>query len=179
MGIPTLILAQTADGVANIDFTANIDSTYDEYMFVCTDINPGTDSAEFGIQFNVAGESGFNETITSTSFAAYHNESGTDDTALTYSAASDQAQGTGYQYLMYDAGNGADESGSGTFHLFNPSNTTYVKNFYGTFSYYHASNYNEVRYTAGYVNVTGAIDEVSFKISTGVFDGVIQMYGIS
>ena len=34
-------------------------------------------------------------------------------------------------------------------------------------------------FTAGYVNVTGAIDEISFKMSSGNMDGVIQLYGIA
>ena len=44
MGISTLIKTLTADGDASLSFvdgTADVtfDSTYDEYMFVCTDIN--------------------------------------------------------------------------------------------------------------------------------------------
>ena len=33
--------------------------------------------------------------------------------------------------------------------------------------------------TAGYINSTAAVDEISFKMKSGNFDGVIQMYGIS
>ena len=179
MGIPTLISTNTASTDASVSITSNITSTYDEYMFVCTDINPGTDSADFMVQFNVDGQSGFNETITSSVFATYHNESGTDDTTLAYSAGADLAQGTGYQYLIQDGGNGADESGAGILHLFNPASTTYVKHFYGTFTYYHPANYTQQYYIGGYINVTGAIDEISFKINTGTYDGVIQMYGIA
>ena len=38
MGIPTLISTATASGAASVDITSGIDSTYDEYMFVCTNI---------------------------------------------------------------------------------------------------------------------------------------------
>ena len=34
-------------------------------------------------------------------------------------------------------------------------------------------------YAGGYVNVTEHVDEIQFKMSSGNFDGVIQMYGIS
>ena len=178
MGIPTLILAQTADGDANVDFTANIDSTYDEYMFVFTDIGPGTDSADFKVQINAAGDSGFNEVITSTTFELTLGE---DDSAgqIGYGSSGDQAEGTAYQYLLYDIGSEADQSGAGILHLFSPASTTYVKHFYSRTHEYHVSDVAQSAFIAGYINTTAAIDEVSFKISTGVFDGVIQMYGIS
>jgi hypothetical protein len=35
-------------------------------------------------------------------------------------------------------------------------------------------------YAAGYINTTGAIDEISFKMNTGNIDaGVIKMYGLA
>ena len=178
MGTPTLISTCTASGDTVCDFTSGITSVYDEYMFVCTDINPSTDSADFKVQFNVSGASGFNEVITSTQWQAYHGEGG-ETPALSYATSGDLAQGTDYQYLMYDVGNEADQRGAGILHLFSPASTTYVKHFYGTFNIYHVANYTQVAYTAGYVNVTGAIDEVSFKISTGTYDGVIQMFGVA
>ena len=178
MGIPTLISTATETNAASIDITSGIDSTYDEYMFVCTDIGGATDSEHFSFQVNAAGASGFNETMTTTVFLAQHSEAGS-DTAFTWQAGSDQANGTGYQVLTRSQGNGADESAAGILHLFNPSNTTYVKHFYTRFSNYHASNYAYDYYSAGYINVTTAIDEISFKMTSGNMDGVIQMYGIS
>ena len=178
MGIPTLIgSAHTASNAASIDITSGIDSTYDEYMFVCTDIGPATDGATFQFQFNVAGASGFDETITSTFFHAYHNESDA-EANLEYHTSSDQAQGTAYQTFGYAIDNDADASLAGALHLFNPSNTTYVKHFYGRCNYLGLERSYD-SYVAGYVNTTSAIDEISFKFSSGNFDGVIQMYGIS
>jgi hypothetical protein len=34
------------------------------------------------------------------------------------------------------------------------------------------------KHLAGYINTTAAIDEISFKMNSGNFDGTIQMYGI-
>ena len=53
MGIPTLISTSTASDASSIAITSGIDSTYDEYMFVMTDIGPASDSVDFSIQFNV------------------------------------------------------------------------------------------------------------------------------
>ena len=178
MGIPTLISTSTASDSSSIDITSGIDSTYDEYMFVFTDVGPATDNVKFGFQGNADGQSGFNETITSTAFNAYHNEAG-GTTNLSYQAVDDQAQGTAFQSLGWELGNGADESCSGILHLFSPSNTTYVTHFYARTNMYNYHNLSREGLVAGYFNLTGAIDEISFKMTSGNFDGVIQMYGIS
>ena len=181
MGIPTLIgSAHTASGASEIDITSGIDSTYDEYMFVLTDINPATAQNSFGFQVNKAGESEFNETITSTSWGGYHRE---DDasTSLGYQTGSDQAQGSAFQILMGNLGADTDESGACILHLFNPSSTTYVTHFYSRATWCNDDdpNYQWQLFVAGYINAAEAIDEISFKHSSGNFDGVIQMYGIA
>ena len=78
MGIPTLISTSTASGASSVSITSGIDSTYDEYMFVCTDINLSLAGNNFQFQVNVDGQSGYNDTITSTYFTAYHNEDDSD-----------------------------------------------------------------------------------------------------
>ena len=179
MGKPTLIgSAHTASNAASIDITSGIDSTYDEYMFVCTDINAATSATQFSFQVNAAAASGFNETVTSTYWRAYQQEN--DGSAgVGYESANDQAQGTGYQYIAIQMGAETDECGSGILHIFNPSSTTYVKNWYARFNNYAQDDSSRDIFTSGYFNLTTAIDEISFKMSSGNFDGVIQMYGIS
>jgi hypothetical protein len=178
MGIPTLISTATASNAASVSITSGIDSTYDEYMFVFTDINPATDDAHFTCQFNESGGADFNETITSTVFRGYHAE---DDSAanLAYDTGADQAQGTAYQHICGNVGNGADESCAGIMHLFSPSSTTFAKHFYARLNKYHAGSNTMDVFTAGYINTTAAIDEVDFKFSSGNMDGVIQLYGIA
>jgi len=174
---PVLISTATANNASSVAITSGIDSTYDEYMFVFTDINPATDSVDFTFQVNASGQSGFNEYMTTTFFAAYHNEDNT-TAAMGYMPNYDQAQGTSYQVLCYDTGSGGDECGAGILHLFNPSSTTYVKHFYSRSSNHHNLNYAQDANAAGYINITAAVDEISFKMESGNFDGVIQMYGI-
>ena len=171
-----LLSTQTASDSASLSFTSGIDSTYKEYVFDFININPATSQPMFTFQVNAVGGSGFDETITSTYFYAYHAE---DDSAaaLTYVAGRDQAQGTAYQKIAGDIGNGADENCVGELHLFNPSSTTYVKNFYSRTNV-HTNAYSVDSSAAGYINTTSAIDEISFAMSSGNFDGVIKMYGI-
>ena len=179
MGIPTLISTSTASNASSVAITSGIDSTYDEYMFVFTDIGPATNSVNF--TFNGSDDTSshsYDITKTTTGFNAYHNEGGS-SAALSYDSTNDIAEGTGYLGLGIAIGNGADESLAGILHLFSPASTTYVTHFYARTNIYHASDFTEERYLAGYFNATAAITALDFKMSSGNFDGVIQMFGIS
>ena len=174
----TLITTNDGSGVATSDFTSGIDNTYKLYIFKWYDVNPVTDNTHFSFQVNASGQSGYNETMTTTAFRSYHAE---DDGsyALEYETGHDQAQGTSFQVLGINMGNGGDESCAGELHLFNPSNTTYVKHFYGRSNQYYQDDKSGEFYTAGYIDVTAAITGVQFKMSSGNMDAVIKMYGVS
>ena len=178
-GTWNLIETLTASSSATLDFTSGIDDTYDEYIFKCIGIHRQTNSAEFGFQANAAGGSGYNETITSTTFDAYHAE---DDAYLVfaYNSGEDQGQETGLQHLVENSFNANDSADAGYLHLFNPSSTTFIKHFIGRFNYTHANSGIRDTHIGGYINTTSAIDEVQFKMSTGNIDaGTISLYGIS
>lgn len=173
-GSPVLLSTATASGSSSISFTTGIDSTYDIYKFEFINIHPATQGVGFSFQANT----GYNQTITSTVFRAYHNEAGT-DTALTYDTSNDQAQGTGFQRLMAYVDNQNDDAGNGELFIFNPSSTTYVKHFISKSSYSYSRPYEGNDFVAGYFNTTSAINAVQFKMSSGNIDaGTIKMYGI-
>ena len=156
-----------------------LDNTYRTYIFKFIGIHPQTDSTDFSFQGNVAGGSGYNETITSSLFRAYQ---GDDDggATLAYYATLDQAQGTGFQALCENVGNDNDSQLSGTLHLFNPSSTTFVKHFISRTVIHAESDYAVDNYIAGYLNTTSAIDEIQFKMDSGNIDaGTIKLYGIA
>ena len=181
-GAMTFISKQTASSSSTISFTSGIDSTYKEYLFTFKNIHPATDSAEF--TFNLSADSGSNYNVTKTTslFQTYHNEDESVDsgTAVQYTTASDLAQSTAFQELAVDCGNGNDECVSGTMQLFNPSSTTFVKHFITNVNSYHAGNYTQQYFVAGYGNTTSAIDAVQFKMSSGNIDaGDICLYGIN
>ena len=177
-GAMNLLATNTFTDQASSAFTTLINSTYDVYIFKFNAINPASENAEFTVNFSSDGGSNYNVTKTTTLFYAYHNEADT-DTALSYYAAHDIAQGTGYQTLTEGSGAGADECGVGELYLFNPSSTTYVKNFYATINYYHAANYSQNQYAAGLLETKSAINAIDFKMDSGNMDGEIKMYGIS
>jgi hypothetical protein len=187
LGSMTLIKKLTASSSATLSFVDGsdgvvLDDTYKEYVFTFKNIHPSS-SSEFKFQGNVVGGSGFNETITSTFFYAYHGEGGASPT-LMYNTGKDQAQGTAYQIISAD-GTGVDNDSntSGYLHLFNPSSTTFVKHFISRLSNTNGdggSTYMCDCYSAGYFNTTSAIDEISFKFGSGnIDDGDICLYGIA
>ena len=148
-------------------------------MFKFYNIHPATDDTNFQMNFSTDGGSNYNVAKTTTYFRSIHNES--DATALIgYETANDLAQGTGFKTLCDDIGADADQNANGTFNLFNPSSTTFVKHFTCRIAVSQSADYAMDLYTAGYGNTTSAIDAIQFKMSSGNIDsGVIKLYGIS
>ena len=174
----TLIATDTSDGSdASLGFTSGIDSTYDVYEFVFTNIHPETADQDF--EFQVSTGSGFSENITSTFFYAYNPEGG--GTAnVVYVAEEDQHNTAGYQHLVPHQGGAAEESLSGVLTLYAPSSTTYVKHFMARFNGNLLGEYSIGNHIAGYINTTSAIDEIDFKFASGeIQGGEIKMYGLA
>ena len=175
-----LISTQTASSSATISFTSGIDSTYKEYIFKFIDIHPATDAAEFQVNLSADGGSNYNVTKTTTLFHARHSEDDSSEVGLTYTSSDDLAQSTSFLTIFLNAGNGNDESSCGTLHLFDPSDTTFVKHFISRTQGYHNANTSFEYYVAGYGNTTSAINAVQFKMSSGNIDaGTIKLYGVS
>ena len=169
-GSLNLISTQTASSSSTISFTSGIDSTYKEYIFKFYDVHPQTDDKHFHFNMSIDGGSNYNVTKTTTFHEGYHKEDGSDA----------GIQSTDFQPLAYSIGNGNDESCTGTLHLFDPSNTTFVKHFIATFNGYNQQDYSINQFVAGYGNTTSAVNAVQFKFVSGNIDaGVIKLYGVS
>ena len=157
-----------------------LDSTYKEYVFTFKDIHPQTDGVKFQVGFRDGGTD-YDASKTTTIFQSYHNEAG-NDTTLNYDTGEDHANGTGFQTMTGgdSLGSDADQCIVGTLHLFNPSSTTFVKNFISRNSEYIFNNSIRDSFIAGYGNTTSAVDAVQFKMSSGNIDaGDICLYGIN
>jgi hypothetical protein len=175
-GNMVLLSSQTASSSASISFTTGIDSTYKEYEFYFINCHPATDSAILQFNMSTDGGSSYNVTKTTTFFYAYHNEADSSD-GLTYETSYDLAQSTSFQNLGDNIGIDNDNSFSGSFTLFNPASTTYVKHFISNTSSFKTGEVNS--YIAGYGNTTSAINAIQFKMNSGnIDDGTILMYGI-
>ena len=174
-----LISTQTASSSANLSFTSGIDSTYKEYIFKFINIHPASDTVNLQINASVDGGSNYNVTKTTNFFLGYHTE---DDSAvaLQYYANRDLSQSTGAQQIV-TIGNANDDSGSGTLHLFDPSNTTFVKHFISRMVAPTGEDTQNCKDTlvGGYFNTTSAVDAIQFSMSSGNIDsGTIKMYGV-
>ena len=176
LGNLVFISRSTASSSASVSITSGIDSTYKEYIFVFNNIHPASGS-HFSFQGDTGTNTNYNQTITSSFFQAEFSEAGSNE-ALGYQSSSDQAQGTSFQRIFSSVSTTSDDSGSGYLHLFEPSNTTFVKHFM-SISNNVASAYSQNSYMAGYFNTTSAITRVQFKMSSGNIDsGTIDMYGV-
>jgi hypothetical protein len=176
-GTLILLSTQTASASASISFTSGIDSTYDEYVFKFINCHPASNNVYLDFQGSTDSGSSYNTTITASFFRAYQSEDNSGATLVYVDAG--QAQGTSYQNLSRGIGNGNDECVNGYLHLFNPSDTTFVKHFLSVTQINDSAN-SQNTYVGGYFNTTSAIDAVSFKMSSGnIDDGIIKMYGVA
>ena len=167
----TLSFVDGTDGVV-------LDSTYPIYKFEFINIHPATNTARLTFQGDTGTNTSYNQTITSTFFNSQHKEDGSGG-SLGYESSHDQAQGSAFQDLTNGIGNGNDENMGGELTIFSPSSDTFVKHFISTVQ----SNYNVEwsmnSYMAGYFNLTTPLTRFQFKMSSGNFDGVIKLYGVS
>ena len=173
------IASSTASSSSSVSFTSGITSTYKEYIFFFNNMHPATNDTSFNINFSIDGGSNYNVAKTTTYYRSVHDEPDS-YTALAYETSRDLAQGTGYQNLS--SGIDADDDGSvsGYLHLFDPSNTTFVKHFISVTNAMVHANYCMTDFCGGYGNTTSAINAVNFKMTSGNIDtGTITMYGVT
>ena len=180
LGNLVFISRATASSSSSLSITSGIDSTYKEYIFFFNNMHPATDNVSF--QFNGTDDTSshsFDITKTTTAFQAYHSESDA-EASLGYRGNDDVAQGTGYHTLMNQVSNDADANIAGYLHLFETSNTTFVKHFLARISGNNEDNHAQDGLSAGYFNTTAAITGLDFKFSSGNIDsGTIDMYGVN
>jgi len=174
-----LLSTSTASGDDNIDITSGIDSTYKEYIFKFTSIHPSGDTADFQFQVDTGTNTSYNQTMTSAGFVSEHDEGDTATTLATHSGSAVLHQETGFQDLGRSTGNDNDQCLSGYLHLFDPSNTTFIKHFYAAVNEAGSDNTSTQRFVLGYVNTTTALTRVRFKFDSGTIDaGTVKMYGV-
>ena len=177
--IKTITVSSPVNAVSFVDGADSVvlDSTYPIYKFEFINIHSANNDVLFSVGFRDGG-SNYDATKTTSLFQAEHDE---DDgaTVFTYASGDDLAQGTGFQVMTRNMGNGNDECMSGDLMLFNPSSTTFVKHFMFKTNINSNDDSSDVSYGAGYCNVTAAIDAVQFKFNSGqVGSGTIKLYGI-
>ena len=164
-----------SSGTSSVDFTSGIDSTYKEYIFKYINVHGPNEALQVGFR---DGGTDYDATKTTTFFKASHAENDS-DTDLSYRTGGDIAQGTGFQSLGSTPGTDNDQSITGYLHLFDPSNTTFVKQFISECNTNADAGTTQHTFVGGKINTTTAIDGVQFKFSSSNIDsGIFKMYGV-
>ena len=177
LGNLVFISRSTVSSSASVSITSGLTSTHKEYIFFFNNIHFSTTDAGFFLKFRDGG-SNFDATKTTTHFFAQLKEDNS-SANLSYDSDRDLAQSTGGHYLNVGTLSDDDASLSGYLHLFDPSNTTFVKHFISRTQSMSGAPKTTDCFTAGYANVTAAIDGVEFSVSSGTIDsGTIDMYGV-
>ena len=179
--IKTITLSSAAASISFVDGSSSVvlDNTYKEYIFFWSNFHPASDDQN--LFFNMSADTGSNYNVTKTTayFRANHNENDGAN-SVDYRTGEDLAQSTGYQKLTLGTNNDNDSASSGYLHLFDPSNTTFVKHFIARISDAYGEPSSNDTYVAGYGNTTSAVDAIDFKFGSGNIDaGTISLYGIS
>jgi hypothetical protein len=182
--IKTITLASAAASISFVNGSSDVvlDGTYKEYIFYFNNIHPSS-ASNAPLSFNMSVDTGSNYNVskTTTSFVAYNQESG-GTPALGYEGGTgrDMANETRYQHIIFDIHNPNDSGGSGKLHLFDPSNTTFVKHFMATCNSQISTSTTAQMFAAGYGNTTSAVDAIDFKMESGNIDaGTISLYGVN
>jgi hypothetical protein len=177
LGDMVLVSSATASSSASIEFTLG---SYKEYKFFFVNMHPQTDATRLQFNFSTDNGSNYNVIKTTTAFRSIHNESDT-TTQLAYNTSLDLAQSTDFQNVFCEAiGSDNDQSGVGYMQLFNPSSTTYVKQFINNTNVYQHNDYSVQGFIAGYANTTSALTNIKFQMDSGNIDaGKILMFGIN
>ena len=176
-----LISTTTASDSSAVSITSGIDSTYKEYVIQMINIHPATDNVDFRMNLSADGGSNYNVSKTSHFHRASHQE---DDAAasLDNSTGPDLANSTGVQAISgLTIGGDNDQSCSGNIHLYDPSNTTFVKHYSAITQTYSANGDASTQcFVGGYGNTTSAINAIQFTMSSGnIQSGTFKLYGIS
>jgi hypothetical protein len=176
-GSMTLISTTTASSSSTVSITG-LNSTYKEYVIKMINVHPSIDDSRLVMQGSTDG-SNYGVTMTSTAFRAFNYE---DNSArgLGYQTSADVQNGTGFTRIGILASGGEnDECCNGEFIIYDPANTTFVKNFMSRMPEAGAEPRAVDGYASGYFNTTSAITAVQFKFDQGAVDaGIFKLYGI-
>jgi len=171
-----LIHLQTTNittGTASVEFTSNVDSTYNAYFFILSDVHPATDAQPLEMTVSTDGGSSY----ISTNYGFGHKGSTAAGGELSHAATNDSV----FDMSSNNVGNAADESISVQVYLHKPSGTDGHKLISGTSTV--VDNNNTVSSTVfGGMNysTTSAINAVKFNFGSGNIDrGNFTMFGIA
>jgi hypothetical protein len=168
-----LLSTQTASSSATLDFTSGLDSTYDQYRFVLTDVLAATDAVDLWLRISQDGGS----TWLSGASSYIHARNALSASATNTPAGS--ATGDAKIVLAASLSNNAGRPIAGEIQFSTPSGLKF-KYFRSNLAFDDSSNSLKLVTGAGYYAADGnAITGVRFLMSSGnIASGSIALYGL-
>ena len=169
-----LSTTNVTSGVATVDITSNIDSTYKNYLITFTDVRPASDDSTLNVRFY----SSVGSPDTGGSQYRYVNEYIRDNNDEVKSVSSGSSL---IRLGSMSVGNASSELCSGQFILHNPSGTDGRKLMHGSSVVMQGDTAVMTGYFGGtYTETTVAITGLQFLFNTGnISKGIFKLYGIS
>lgn len=166
-----LIATTTASGVAAVDFTTGINSTYDAYLFVLSSVVPATTNTK--LYMRTSSNSGSSFDAGATDYA--YTMTGIDDAAGTLNTSS----GGAAQILINNKAAGASYSGiTAAIYLHKPSASQRCQVTYTSSALDNGGLLGSVS-GAGARQATGVVNAVRFLFSSGnIASGEFKLYGL-
>ena len=172
-GLIHLQTTNITSGTANVQFTSGIDSTYNAYLFILSDVHPQDDNIPLEMTVSQDGGSSY----LSSNYGFGHKGNTAGGSELGHYSGGDSV----FDLSSQNAGNANDESISVQVYLHKPSGTSGHKLISGTSTV--VDNSNTVSSTVfGGMNYTNesAIDAVKFAFGSGNIDrGNFTMFGVA
>tara|TARA_R100000995_G_C3466972_1_gene116226 strand:+ start:618 stop:1235 length:618 start_codon:yes stop_codon:yes gene_type:complete len=183
LGEMRFIKKQTISSSATVDFVNGssdvvLDNTYKEYFFTLNNIHPSSQGDILKVNFSDDTSShSYDLSKTTTNFRARLDE---DNSDAGIAVASNLGNSTSDAEIVVNINANSDSCCSGYLHLFNPSDTTFVKHFISRMNSDGESDRCFSSHTAGYINTTAAVTAVRFTFGGSNIDaGDICLYGIA
>jgi len=172
-GLVHLSTVNITSGTATVSFTSDIDSTYNAYLFILSDVHPATDAQP--LEMTVSTDGGSSYISTNYSFAHQGRTDGTSE--LSHCATNDSV----FDMSSQNVGNAADETISSRIYLHKPAGTNSHKLINVTSTVIANDNAVSVSIMGGANHsTTAAIDAVRFKFGSGNIDrGNFSMFGVA
>jgi|TARA_R100001530_G_scaffold25607_2_gene20654 hypothetical protein len=181
LGSPTYIATHTASSATSIEITSNIDSTYDTYMLVMTDMKPeSTVGQKFGFNTDHAGTSYNNPHCSTNIMWSYNDDDSGADFSQGAGVLSDNS--TTPVEMGHGVGNTSYAIQPGIFYIFDPSTaTTETQYMWHITGYYATGDGTFGCWNNAKENGAGTISKIKFTAAGGsaLFSGTIDMYGVS
>jgi hypothetical protein len=174
-----ILSTATASSSASIEFTSNIDSTYNLYVLDWHGVAPATDVQQLYISFSTDGGSTYAAPMVIHSLREFNDEITPDSDVGFGTGGGGGGVTTSPISITGTIGNDSDHSSAGQIWLANPSNTSLVKMVKITTISNQASDFIWTGWMDGFINTTSAVNGIKLNAASGnLAVGNFRLYGI-